>query len=342
MKIKPRAQSLLAAAVLALAGLAATMPGAQAAIRPASTPALHGTRIALGATTELYGNAFAQAPNGAVFFSRGAVVYVVEGDRAPGIALRAGHTVFALAATNTDLFVETGLLVTEYSRANGKQIRHWALPRTVAAVTSAGLYVFGNTVWAWTDWATDESGFQYAQLDRLHTNGAAVRVIDKDAMPGDMAADGAGLYFETVHGLNDYLARANPTTSSVLLRKTAIIDAPLALVGGRLDELAFGDTQTIVSYNATTLARVSSKRVAANDDSIVGTGLGLLVLDLPCSGFPCNSASVARLNSATGGAPGALRTPGAYQLLNGPAAAVVEATDVHGSHANMFLVRISS
>ena len=36
----------------------------------------------------------------------------------------------------------------------------------------------------------------------------------------------------------------------------------------------------------------------------------------------------------------ALSVPGAYQLLNGPA--VIEATDVHGTHADLFLVRISS
>ena len=36
----------------------------------------------------------------------------------------------------------------------------------------------------------------------------------------------------------------------------------------------------------------------------------------------------------------ALSVPGAYQLLNGPA--VIEATDVRGIRADLFLVRISS
>src|SRR5580700_4130196 len=111
MTIKPQARALLAAAALALAGLAATTGSAAPA-----PPALHGTRIALGATSGLYGNAFAEAPNGAVFFSRGSVVYVVEGNRAPVIALHAGGTVLALAANDSDLFVETGLRLTEYSR----------------------------------------------------------------------------------------------------------------------------------------------------------------------------------------------------------------------------------
>src|SRR5277367_97085 len=192
MTIKPQARALLAATALALAGLVATAGGAQAAT---ATPALHGTRIALGPTSGLYGNAFTEAPNGTVFFSRGSVVYAVEGNRAPVIALHAGRTVLALGANDSDLFVETGLLVTEYSRASGGQVRHWTLTSLFGPVTSAGLDVVGDTVWAWTDWATDGSGFQYAQVDRIHPSSSAVHVVDKDAFPGDMSADGAGLYF---------------------------------------------------------------------------------------------------------------------------------------------------
>ena len=297
----------------------------------ARTQALHGIRIALGATSSLYANAFTEAPGGVVFFSRGAVVYVVEGNRAPVVALHAAGTVHALGANGSDLFVETGLRVTEYSRSTGSQLRHWTLTSLSAPVTSAGLYVVGDTVWAWTDWATDGSGFEYAQVDRMHTTSAAVHVVDKDAFPADMSADGAGLYFETVHGVTDDLAQASPTTSGVRYRK-APVDAPLALAGGRVDLLAFGSSAAdVLSYNASTLALVSSKRVPATDGSIAGTGLGLLVLA---------RSTVGRLNVATGGTSGTLRTPGAYQLLNGPA--VVEVTGVRGAHANLFLVRVSS
>jgi hypothetical protein len=343
MTIRLQARALLATAAVALAGLAATAGGAHAATRaPAApaTPALHGTRIALGSTSTLYGNAFTEAPNGAVFFSRGAVVYVVERNRAPVIALHAAGPVHALAASDADLFVETGLRVTEYSRATGGQVRHWTLTSLAAPVTSAGLYVVGGTVWAWTDWATDGSGFEYAQVDRMHTTSSAVHVVDKDAFPGDMSADGAGLYFETVHGVTDDLAHANPTTSAVRYRK-APVDAPLALAAGRVDLLTFGSsTADVLSYNAGTLALVSSRRVPEKDDSIAGTGLGLLVLAQPCRGFPCSSATVGRLNVGTGGTSGALTTPGAYQLLNGPA--VIEASDTHGTHADLTLVRLNS
>ena len=148
-----------------------------------------------------------------------------------------------------------------------------------------------------------------------------------------MSADGAGLYFETVHGVTDDLARANPTTSAVQYRQ-APVDAPLALAGGRVDLLAFGTNAVdVLSYNASTLALVSSKRVPETDDSIVGTGLGLLVLARR------STATVGVLNVATGGTSRALLTPGAYQLLNGPA--VIEATGLHGTRADLFLVRIS-
>jgi hypothetical protein len=344
MKIKPRARALLAATALALASVAAIVPGAQAATRGAATPAvpaLHGTRIALGATTDLFANAFAEAPNGTVFFSRGAVVYVVAGNRAPVIKLHAGRPVLALAATNADLFVETGLLVTEYNRGNNRQVRHWTLTSPIRAITSAGLYVVGDTVWVWTDWATDGSGFEYAEISRMHTTSAAVRVVSKSGFPGDMSADAAGLYFETVHNEADDLGHANPTTSGVQYR-SAPIDAPIALFAGRVDLLAFGDSAAVDSYNATNLALVSSKRIPERDDSIEGTALGLLVLAQPCNAFPCKSATVGRLNVATGATSGALATPGAYQQLNGPAQAVVEAGSVSGTHASLFLVRISS
>jgi hypothetical protein len=335
MTIKPRARALLAATALALAGLAATAAGAQAGTTSATTtPALHGTSIALGTTSGLYANAFTEAPNGTVFFSRGSVVYAVEGNRAPVVALHAGRTVLALGANDSDLFVETGLLVTEYSRATGGQLRHWTLSSLFAPVTSAGLDVVGDTVWAWTDWATDGSGFQYAQIDRIHPSSSVVHVVDKDAFPGDMSADGAGLYFETVHGVTDDLGHANPVTSAVQYHK-APVDAPLALAGGRVDLLAFGSSAAdVLSYNASTLALVSSKRVPEKDAAIVGTGLGLLVL------APGSAATVGVLNVATGGTSRALATPGGYQLLNGPA--VIEASHVHGTHADLTLVRISS
>jgi hypothetical protein len=336
------ASAAIPAIALAVAGLIAAAPGAQAAVRAPATPALHGHRISLGTTSDVFGDSFTEAPNGTVFFSRGSVVYVVEGNRAPAIALHASHPVLALAANWADLFVQTGLQVTEYSRADGAQVRHWTLTSPVTPVTSGGLYAVGSTVWSWTDWASDESGFEYATISRIHTSSSAVHVVDTSAYPADMSADSAGLYFETQHGVNGYLGHANPATSTVQLRK-APVDAPLALAHGRVDELASGSTsEHLYSYNASTLAFVSAKKVPEKDAAIAGTGLGLLVLAQGCNGFPCSAATVGKLSVSTGGTSGALPTPGGYQLLTGPSAAVVEVSDVHGTHADMFLVRISS
>ena len=339
------ASAAIPAIALAVAGLMAAAPGAQAAVRtPAApaAPALHGHRISLGTTSNVFGDAFTEAPNGAVFFSRGSVVYVVEGNQAPAIALHAGDPVLALAANSADLFVQTGLRVTEYSRSDGAHVRHWTLTSPVTPVTSAGLYAVGSTVWSWTDWATDESGFEYATISRIHTSSPAVHVVDTSAYPADMSADSAGLYFETQHGVNGYLGHANPASSTVRLRK-APVDAPLALAHGRVNELASGSTsEHLYSYNASTLAFVSAKKVPEKDAAIAGTGLGLLVLAQGCNGFPCSAATVGQLNVSTGGTWGALPTPGGYQLLTGPSAAVIEVSDVHGTHADMFLVRISA
>ena len=194
-----------------------------------------------------------------MFFSRGAVVYVVEGSHAPGVALHAGGAVLALGANDSDLFVETGLRVTEYSRATGRQLRHWTLTSLAAPVTSAGLDVAGNTVWAWTDWATDGSGFEYAQVDRMNTASSAVHVVDKDAFPGDMSADGAGLYFETVHGVTDDLAHASPTTSAVQYRK-APVDALFAVdpaVIARIEAPTSSAAPTIASAAAVVSSAVA-------------------------------------------------------------------------------------
>lgn len=92
---------LAAAAGLAVAGsgqaLAAGVPGVR------SAPRLHATtRIGLGTTKNAFHNVFTEAPNGAVFYSRGAVVSVVNGHSAPHVVLRASGRVFALAGRRTE------------------------------------------------------------------------------------------------------------------------------------------------------------------------------------------------------------------------------------------------
>src|SRR5262245_16908485 len=98
--ITSRSRLTLAGAFLAVAGL--VLAGAQTGVLPAHaadhTPALHQTaRISLGTTSNIFKNAFTEAPDGTVFYSRGSVVYVVAGTSNPAVALHASRPVMALA-----------------------------------------------------------------------------------------------------------------------------------------------------------------------------------------------------------------------------------------------------
>lgn len=329
-----------AMAGLVIAGFGSLLPSAQAATSSpamAAGPGLHKTaRIALGSASSVFSDAFTEAPNGAVFYSRGSVVHVVDGTSAPHVALRAGRTVLALAANSADFFVQTGLRVTEYRRSNGQNLRHWTLTSPRTPLTSAGLIAVGGTLWSWTDWATDSSGFEFAKVARIETSASAVHVVATQAYPGDMAANSAGLYFEGQRGANGYLGHATPA-GSVRRHQQTVVDAPLALSAGRVDLLSFRSHIFIDSYSGTTLARLSSRRVAGSDRSIADTGAGLLVLAQPCASISCASATVSELSVAHGTSSGTLGVPDADFLLPGPSAAVIEV-----SGGTMFLVRIAS
>jgi hypothetical protein len=327
---------------LALAGLtsaqaAQAAPASAGSAAGPAAPGLHATaRIALGSATGVVNDIVTEAPNGAVFYSRGSVVYVVDGNSAPKVALHAGKKVIALAANASELFVQTGLRVTAYRRSSGAALRHWTLTSPVTPITSAGLYAVAGTLWSWTDWATDRSGFEFAKVSRISVAGSAVATVATQAYPGDMAADSTGLYFEGQRGSSGYLGHATPSGVVRRVKKPAtFLNAPLALAGGRVNLLSFGTHVYISSYRAATLALAFSKRVSASDRSIAGTVLGLLVLAQPCSGISCSSASISKLNAATGSTTGALGVPHAQLLLAGPSAGVIEV-----SHGTLYLVRV--
>jgi hypothetical protein len=344
-----RTRRLAAAALPALAGLvmaaaSPVLPVAQAAEtappHPA-TPGLHQTaRISLGTTTNFFRNTFTEAPDGNVFYSKGSVVYVVVGNSAPGVALHAPGQVMALAASTSDLFVQVGLTVTEYKRSNGARVRSWTLTSPVQPITSAGLIASGTTLWSWTDWATDESGFEYARVSRIGTTSATVHTVDSQADPGDMAASSSGLYYEDFRGSGLISSLAHDTPSgSVHTRPEVNIDAPAALSGGRLDLLSAHSNnghEYIDTYSTSSLARISSAQVSGDQRTIAGTSLGLIVLSASCPRVNCTSATVSRL-STSGTVSATLSVPDAATLLAGPSAALIE--DVGG---HMYLVRVGS
>jgi hypothetical protein len=228
--------------------------------------------------------------------------------------------VLAIAANSADLFVDVNRTVTAYRRADGATVSHWTLPGRTKR-TSAGLYVVGSRLWAWTDWSTDESGFEYASVYRITTSSALVhRVSANNAYPLDAAANARGFYYEAVrrNGTNGYLVRVTPL-GAVHRATDTHLSGSLALAGGRVDVLAErfnrGAGLYLDSYRESTLAHVKSHRVSPAYFGSAGTGAGLLAVR--------TLGRVSRLNATTGAVLATVSVPGAAMLLAGPAAAVI-------------------
>lgn len=330
---------------IAIAGLVVASSGAQAAPRSPHHPALHaGPKVALGTTTNVFANVFNEGPDGSLYYSRGSIVYRVTGNSKPQAEVHASSRVMAVAANQTDLFVQTGLTVTEYRLLpKVSKVKHWTLSSPVTPITSAGLLAVGGTVWSWTDWGTDESGFEFATVSRIATSGSAARVISKAAYPADMSANASGLYFESnsTKASANFLNHVTPSGVVKARKLTAGVGAPLALSGGRVDLLVSSNHLMINTYKASTLALQSSKKVSDNDTNIAGTSSGLVVMTLVCHGKNCSTptVSVSNLNASTGVASGAIKLPGAVILLPGPSAGVIDAS--HGIKGSMSLQRLS-
>jgi hypothetical protein len=314
---------IVAGAGAAVPSLAAARPSA-----PTATPRLRITaKIKLASARTFAKDQFAEAPNGAVYFSISKHVYVVNGNAKPKPAVTEGKPVVALAANASDYFVQTGLTVTEYTRSHNAKVRHWTLASPVSPITTAGLDAAGNTLWSWTDWGTDGSGFEYATVSRISTTSSSVkRVSSSNVQPGLLTAYSAGAYFDD--SLKSALTFATPSGSTRHIRYTNIPFA-LALAAGRLDVLSphsNGDVY-IDSFNARTLRSPISKRVSSSDLNITGTSAGLVVL--ACAGRSC-ATSVAILNAATGASGPSLAIPHAEPfVLLAPQPAVL--TDTGGS-----------
>ena len=327
------AVTLPVVAGLAAVGLAIA-PAAQAvstAPVQAASAGLHVTgKVVLGRLGPDFSYVLTEAPDGNVYYSRGSVVYVVKGDHAPVTALRASGPVLAVAANSSDLLVEVGNKVSAYARSDGRRLRTWTLP-SIAPVTSAGLFTVGTTVWAFTDWATDQSGFEYANVDRFSPSSPTVhRVSANNAYPADMAAGPAGLYYEGIAGAGDYLYRALGS-GSPRRHADVNIDAPLALADGNVYLLAIHDNQGdhtyLDAFRGSALGPVFSERVSDRDTDIAGTGAGLLLL---------GPGRVSLLGPGNGHAVSTLSVPGAVILVPGPSAAVVTL-----SHSTTYLLRLA-
>jgi hypothetical protein len=309
---------IISAAIPAAAGLlaigAAALPAAQAAQQTAANaqaPTLHATAtIALGSTSNIFKNIFAEAPDRAVFFSKGSVVYVQKNGSAPQIALHAGRQVIALAANSADLFVQTGLTVTEYRRSSGAKVRHWLLSSPRTPITIARLIVVGQTLWSQTDAGTDSTGALPAVVSRIVTTSSAVHLVSRKANYGPLAADSGGLYFDNMPTpTTENLVHVSP--AGAIHHRAGRVNGLMAIGGGRLDVLFFHSGHLFLdSYGLTSLARLSSARVSNHDRDLAGTGLGLLVLQAACSQLTCAAATVSKL-AISGAVSGTLAVPSA-------------------------------
>lgn len=329
-----RAMAVLGVAGLIGSGVAAVGPAAAALAAPA-TPALRVTSTTkLGSAAGIYSDSFTQTPGGTVYYSRGDKVFRAGRSQA---VRTAAQPVLALAANSADYFVQTGLRVGEYRQSTGRLVRQWKLTSPVSPITSAGLLVVGSTLWSWTDWATDGSGFQYAKVSRISTSSATVHKVSTQGFPGDWVAGSAGLYLEEQIGLNTDLAHVTPA-GAVNRRVTSASDAPLVLSGGRLDALDFtAQGPAIQTFSVTTLKRVLSRAVFHNDRAIAGTTAGLLTMVEPCSSLSCAGTTVDRLSAASGRDSGGVTVADADVLMAGPHPAVI--TDRGGQ---LYLVRIGA
>ncbi len=336
-------RALVPAMIPALAGLMAVSAGPAMAAGPASpaSPALHQkARIALGATSSIFKNAFTEAPDGAVFFANGNVVSVVDGNSAPAVALHASGKVLALAANAKDLFAEVGLTITEYSRSHGSAVRHWTVTSPFTPITAAGLILVGSTLWSWTDWSTDGSGFEFARLSRINITSSAVHIVDKAAYPAEMAANSGGLFYEDARGGGDSGFLVHVTPGGTTRAHQGQVEVPLILAGSKLYELAFrsnSDHPFLDGISTRTLARISSVQLPKNDVAIAGSSAGLLAVAASCKALTCANSTISKL-AGNGKSSGKLSVPFEFEFVGGgQGAAVVEYTKGH-----MFLVRIGA
>lgn len=311
-----RPLATLAAFVVAV-GVAAVAAGASDAPRFVSKIA---ASIHLGtATTTGYGQVIAQAPNDDVYYAEGEKVNVVRGDAAAVEALRAPANVLAIVATDTVLYVSTSARVYEYAATTGDPMGSWPLPTGLgpSKPTQEGMALEGSRLWVWTDWATDESGYEYGSLVMFNTTTWTSTVINKGGLnPTDVSANANGFYFLA----NERIILCEP--SGVLVKSAATSaaqDAPLAVKGANVYLIASAKVgANLERFNALTLKYAGSAKVGFLTYSPLATPWGLAAVGGTSSSAPGGGATYVELiNTTTGAVNRDVNVPGAEFLLFG-------------------------
>jgi hypothetical protein len=275
-----------------------------------------------------------QAAGGAVYYVRNAKVYKVHGTHAPVLVLDASAPVLAVAASRSDLYIETGKTVIEVDLATGVSVRHWHVS-SPQAVTQAGLYLVGRTLWSWTDWETDSSGLEYATVSRISITSAAVHQVTSLANPDVFVAGPSGLYFtgiKSVRSGRGVVERAKP--GGGLLQRTAPYTSALALWRGDLVGIVAETHRRAERWSASTLHVIGSASVGGAPITIDQGSAGLVALRFRCATLAADCHPLGVLAPATGHVSHQIGVAGAVELVPGPRSAVISVNSTGTAYLN--------
>jgi hypothetical protein len=297
-----------------LAASIASGCAASRSMHSSSTTLSSTTNIDLGSPNSGFGTeAIFQAPNDVVYYAVGRTINVVRGGARPAHLATMPSSVWALAATNANLFVETALSVTEISLPSGSTAGTWPLPEAmreegpngpIMSVAGweqsgwGGLSLQGEELWAWEDSYCDPCGLEGAGLARFSLTTMRPTLVDiADLMPYATVAGALGFYYPDVYSR---IVRAD--SSKRLTRSAPVATGPeaFAIEGKTLYFVASAGqslTQSsLYRYNASTLKPEGSVRLAFETESLISTHYGLMAVVAPGA----KSYAIALVNPATG------------------------------------------
>jgi hypothetical protein len=255
-----------------------------------------------------------------VFYAAGRVVMVIDGDAAPQVAEHVGAQVLALGASTSALYVVTPQALIAYSRSSGNQFARWQLPATPAIPTTAGVTVGeSGTVWVWTDWATDASGYEYATVFAVPPGAAKAQVVSQVAQPGSLTTDGVHAFFLAADG-NSTGARLMETTaaagsSGAAGLVTVAAAPPMSLAAfSQSQVLLYLQPSSLYAYTPGSSGLGTIRAPIGASVSFAGTSAGLLFLT--CTKTACST--VTQVDQSTGAVGPSVLVPTNGGLLLGP------------------------
>lgn len=268
----------------------------------------------------------AETPDGAVFYADGQVVMVDDGNGSPQVAEHVGAEVLAVGASTSMLYVVTPQALIAYGRPGGGQAGRWAITGSPATPTTAGITVGDGTIWVWTDWATDFSGYEDAMVYAVPSGAAKAEVLSKAAEPGTLTTDGTHAFFlvQNNSSMGASLMESSPTAGTV----TVGAAPTMTLVGySRSQVILYKEPGSLYTY--TPGASGTGTVQAPVGDSIADAATSSGLLFLTCTKTACST--VTAVDQSTGAVGPSVTVPLETGLLLGPDPVVVgvQARHVH-------------